>query len=176
MLYIITDTHFNHENIKKYCYRPDDFEIQIQQSLERLTKEDTLIHLGDICMGKDLECHEKYIIPLPCKKILVKGNHDKKTKTWYLNYGWNEVHDSYIVTMDDGKRILLSHEPIKNLENISYNFHGHWHAKTKIEPERLPFPYTKKHIRVSLEWNGYQIMEIEDIILANRVFETVEKI
>jgi len=54
--WLITDTHFGHENIKKYCNRPDGFEDLILENLNPTEDEgvcpgDVLIHLGDVCFG-----------------------------------------------------------------------------------------------------------------------------
>ena len=66
--YITTDTHFNHELLTRLCKRPEDYEAQIIKGFEILKAEDTLIHLGDICMGDVKGVHEKIIQKIPCKK------------------------------------------------------------------------------------------------------------
>lgn len=124
-IWIISDTHFNHAAMLTYCNRPVDFEKRIYKQLRLLNKEDILIHLGDICMGKDQEMHDKYISTLNCRKILVKGNHDHKSNTWYLNNNWDFVcktfRDKYF-----GKKILFSHKPMID-DGYDLNIHGHFH-------------------------------------------------
>ena len=133
MIYIITDLHLNHgEPMKWYCQRPDNYEELIARGLNTLTKDDVLICLGDICIGKDAEMHEKYIKPLVCKKWLVKGNHDRKSDNWYLSHGWDAVCETMTLKMY-GARILLSHMPQYLLINdhgfelYDINIHGHLH-------------------------------------------------
>jgi len=75
--YIITDTHFNHKKLIEYG-RPDNFDDLLWKELGKLPSNCLLIHLGDVCIGNDLEVHERLRL-LPFIKILVKGNHDKKS-------------------------------------------------------------------------------------------------
>lgn len=123
---MIADTHFNHWEMTKLCNRPDDFEERLNRSLQKLTSNDVLIHLGDVCMGKDEEMHEKYILPLKCKNILVRGNHDEKSNSWYMKHGWDFVC-SYIYDKMFGKKILFSHKPIAYDDEYDINIHGHLH-------------------------------------------------
>jgi calcineurin-like phosphoesterase family protein len=83
-LWISSDTHFNHKNIIKYG-RPEDFEEQIKDGLKDISGNDILIHLGDVCIGKDAENNE-YLSNIKGKHILVKGNHDNKSTNFYLKY------------------------------------------------------------------------------------------
>ena len=55
-LWIIADTHFYHENIKRYQGRPDDFNEQIIRNWCKLVAyDDVVIHLGDVIFGLDKE-------------------------------------------------------------------------------------------------------------------------
>ena len=134
--YVIADTHFNHWEMQKLCNRPEDFEDKIHSQLMKLSANDVLIHLGDICIGKDSEMHEKYIKPLWCRKILVRGNHDEKTNTWYLRNGWDFVCESIVDNMF-GKKILFSHKPISYDNNYDINIHGHLHNTPHRDGEYL---------------------------------------
>lgn len=125
-IYIISDTHFNHEKITDFCDRPQDYEKRLFKSMSRLTASDTLVHLGDVCIGNDKYVHRKYIQPLECKKILVKGNHDHKSHHWYMNNGWDFSCDSFdMVYMN--MRIAFSHEPLAWNGLWELNIHGHFH-------------------------------------------------
>lgn len=108
-----------------YCGRPSDFETYIQRGLKVLTKNDTLIHLGDVAWHDIADAHERFIVPLPCRKILVRGNHDRKSNNWYLKHGWDFVcrsfQDKYF-----GVNILFSHRP-KSTAGCDLNIHGHFH-------------------------------------------------
>jgi len=122
--WLISDTHFNHANIKEYCGRPDDFNERLFQGLFNIPEEDILIHLGDVCFG-GREVHNKYILPIRCKKWLVRGNHDKESDSFYLSNGWDFVCEQF-QNLYFGKRIVFSHRPVKN-GDFNYNIHGHFH-------------------------------------------------
>lgn len=89
--YFTADTHFGHLNMtregKDLCGRPFDTVVEMNEGLvhgfnEVLTKNDRLIMLGDICMGK-LDDSLMWLSYLNAGEIiLVPGNHDK----WSLAY------------------------------------------------------------------------------------------
>lgn len=85
-IWIIADTHFYHENIKRYQGRPDDFNEQIIRNWNKLVAyDDVVIHLGDVIFGLDKETRlPSLIASLPGKKVLCRGNHDPKPAEWYM--------------------------------------------------------------------------------------------
>ncbi len=135
--WILTDTHLGHAKMLEYESRPANFEEKIFKGLSVIGKDDVLIHLGDICIGSDAEWNMYlYTAVNPdTKRILVRGNHDNKSDTWYYDHGWDFVCDS--LTMNKyGKRILFSHIPQKDVGQYDINIHGHCHSKKrKIEFE-----------------------------------------
>lgn len=158
--WIVSDTHYGHENVKKYCDRPDGFEEITFENLKKIPEGDVLIHLGDIAFGNVREAHEMYVKPLKCRQVLVRGNHDKKSKEWYLSNGWSAVFtDGELrITLDSGKMVILSHDKVsadKSLE-YSYNIFGHIHNK-KI-------PLNEKQIVYSLENECYEPVLLEELI------------
>lgn len=159
MIYLTTDTHFNHKNIIKYCDRPIDYEKQIVDGFKTLSQEDTLIHLGDICIGNDLQVHEEIIVPIKAKKILVKGNHDPKSNEWYLRNGWDFVcthfYDKFF-----GTKILFSHIPVHWDGIYDVNIHGHLHNMSHRKQI-----YTQQGINylLSLEIEGYDLFCLRKI-------------
>lgn len=162
-IWIVSDTHFNHKKmVEEWKLRPVNFEEQIQGSLAQIPEEDVLIHLGDICIGKDEEMHQKYIAPLKCKKWLVRGNHDNKSDGWYLSHGWDFVAGS-IVNLYFGKNIIFSHIPrdISLNEEIDLNIHGHLHDDKHRVQERID---DGKHLLCSLELQGYTAKTLDSFI------------
>ncbi len=125
-IWLITDTHLGHDAMVKYCGRPENHSELILKNLEVIKSGDVLIHLGDICIGKDAEWHRELFLRLGAgvTKILVRGNHDGKSNAWYLEHGWDFVCENFTDTYF-GQKITFSHIPILGVQNL--NIHGHFH-------------------------------------------------
>jgi len=160
-IFILADTHFCHEKILEF--RDSNYEKKIASFLFRLREEDILIHLGDICIGRDAFVHDEYIKPLKCKKILIKGNHDHKSRSWYLNHGrdWvcKQMYDVYF-----GKRILFSHVPKPYQDRYDYNIHGHLHDKSHRILEFIDFYDYSFNKLISIEKSGYEPVNLRTFI------------
>jgi len=157
-IWLITDTHFGHEKIREYCGRPENFERIIFKYLVPIPESDALIHLGDVCLGKEAEIHARYIEPLRCRKWLVRGNHDQRPNTWYLQHGWDFVCEEfgYVHT---GKRILFSHTPVNWDKSFDVNIHGHSHNS---EPS-LPIA-SEHHILLAIEYTEYKPVTLASLL------------
>jgi calcineurin-like phosphoesterase family protein len=156
MEYFTSDTHFGHKKMLEYCGRPKDFEQKIYKGFRLLKENDVLYHLGDVCMGNDIKWHAMYIQTLPCKKILIRGNHDCKSDAWYLAHGWDAVFEGVLLKRE-GKQILLSHEPLFCPPHVVLNIHGHLH--NKIDGET-----SSKYKLISLERTNYQLSSLKSLI------------
>lgn len=171
MIYIITDLHFNHKTeMIAYCRRPVNYEEIIIKGLKEIKKEDVLICLGDICIGNDLKVHKKYIKPLKCKKILIKGNHDSKSDHWYMTHGWDVVCNTMTIKMY-GKLICFSHIPqyLRTSDNGSdiyeLNIHGHFHNVSKRSEEAEMI--ARKHYRqmlLAIENTNYRPVSLKSLV------------
>lgn len=83
--------------------------------------EDTVYHLGDVCLGPVAEWHDS-LSRLNGYKVLIVGNHERifkgekpkmqeKFATFYDDY-FDEVHDNLRgIWLDDGTIVDLSHFP-----------------------------------------------------------------
>lgn len=163
-IWIISDTHFGHRKLEELAGRPANFEEKIFQKLKKIKKGDTVIHLGDFCIGSDVEWHEKWNTALKdVKRILVKGNHDRKSNHWYYDHGWDFVCDQ----MSDHffkRYVTLSHKPILGIQNI--NIHGHLHTNDhRVDEETKKHYNPNLHKLIALESNGYTPVLIEHILL-----------
>lgn len=158
--WLITDTHFGHDKMVQYCGRPEDFSSIILNNLLKIVQpDDTLIHLGDICIGQDVLWHQRLAI-IDCRKILVRGNHDHKSDSWYMSNGWDFVCNSF-TTKFIGKDLLFSHEPLPIVDN-NLNIHGHFH--NTLHHEDMFGSLTLNHICLSIEETNYKPVLLETII------------
>lgn len=162
-IYLITDTHFGHAKMTEFCGRPKDFELKIVENLSVVRDEDLLIHLGDICIGNDSRWSEIFTQDVHGKKWLIRGNHDNKTITWYLEHGWDFVGDS-IELIYLGRRITLSHIPVID-DGYDINIHGHFHNSShrSHEPHLLAIKNDKQKL-LAIENTDYKPVLLEDFI------------
>lgn len=163
-IWITTDTHFGHKKLIEYG-RPNDYEVKILKGLKVLKPGDWLIHLGDVCIGHDGDWHQRIIEPLPCRKTLIRGNHDRKTAEWYISHGWDAVCDSLQIVFQ-GKNIVFSHCPETpaywynktRFDGYDMNIHGHTHGNNHREAGNF------KCVELALENNDYKLFNLKKLI------------
>lgn len=154
--HLISDTHFNHTKLKEWGGRSGDWQDTIWKGLRAVPAEDTLIHLGDICIGNDQQIHEWGIQELKCKKILVRGNHDHKSASWYSDHGWDFVCDGLHMEFM-GETLLFTHRPMHpDMWRFTHNIHGHTHGNMHRAEEYSEWYSKDYHIDISPELTGYR--------------------
>jgi len=163
--WVTTDTHFGHDKLKleEYSKRPSNFNnLILRNHRNTINKNDILIHIGDFCIGNDINWHKKFMAINSFKKWLIKGNHDKKSNSWYLSHGWDFVGDSMKLYLF-GHYILFSHIPQSD-NNFDINIHGHFHNSNhrQREPEMLAIR-NEKHYLIMLE-HHYSPISLKKII------------
>lgn len=155
--WVISDTHFGHENIIKYCSRPfnDAYEMDehIIDKWNSVVKEsDHIYHLGDVWFNK---LNAAYILKrLKGRKRLIVGNHDEITHPYNLNSFdkivlWRKLVDF---------KLLLTHVPVLDScldEKTPINIHGHIHNNYKIG--------SQKYFNVSCEVINYTPVNLEEL-------------
>lgn len=147
-IWLISDTHLGHNAMIEHCGRPKGFEVSIFVGLNRVYSDDILIHLGDVSLYDDVKWHTLLRNQVVGKHWLVRGNHDKKSLTWYTSHGWDFVADRIDLNVF-GKRIALTHKPLppSAIDEIDINVHGH-HHNTLHHPEDI---VSEKHVLFTLE-------------------------
>ena len=151
MLYVVPDTHLGHENIKKYCNRPNNFEKIIEKNWTEIVGEnDTAIHLGDISFQEDWI---KKLGSWNGRKILIRGNHDKMPQEFYMDCGFTAVLAEMVIDFENVV-MIFSHRPKFN-QNCDINIHGHQHNLAVYDDTRLYLP-------LSIEHMGYKPIAIDE--------------
>jgi calcineurin-like phosphoesterase family protein len=156
--YFIADPHFDHENIVKYCGRPfkDAAEMNaliIDNWNRVVTPKDRVFVLGDFSFGnKDMIA--KVIGMLNGNKILVKGNHDNRTITFWKRRGMMAYKNPIYYNRGE---FVLSHEPV--LFPPIPNIHGHTHGNL----HRGSFHAHGIHVCVSAEVVNYTPISITEV-------------
>ena len=128
-VFVISDTHFGHENVIKYCNRPfasaDEMDrILIKNWNATVTNRDIVIHLGDVGLCSK-ERFQEIISQLNGRKLLVMGNHDNWSEEFYRKSGFHTVSRFPIIY---DHFFLMSHAPLILSETTPYfNYYGHVH-------------------------------------------------
>lgn len=153
-IFVISDTHFGHANIIKYCSRPfssvEEMNEQLVDNWNKVVKtNDIVYHLGDVYFGENGKVLER----LKGRKRLILGNHDVG-KDKYLQNNFQKI---VVWRMFPEFGLLLTHVPvhesaleIKQLHNV----HGHIHEKVLKD---------HRYINVSVEQINYTPISVEEI-------------
>lgn len=169
-IWATSDTHFGHEKLIQWG-RPPDFGERLLKSLAS-AGGDMLIHCGDFCIGQD----EKHAIAFMqaasrfTRKVLVRGNHDHKSYSWYLKMGFSHVCETMMFRMN-GRNLLFSHIPILKRPNEHWgafpparNIHGHLHGNNHREGFHGNALYDPAyHYDLAPEIHGYRIVDVSKI-------------
>jgi calcineurin-like phosphoesterase family protein len=155
--WLISDTHFFHANIGRYCNRPDGWQDLIIENWNRLIQPGEIVfHLGDLALGR--KDYAQALVPLLKGKIyLMRGNHDRQGRAFYTNLGVTLVKDPYSIIRSSGPNLVFSHRPISPLPPGVLNLHGHIHNNPS--PEVGP-----RHINLSVEVREYRPWRLRDVI------------
>lgn len=157
--WIISDTHFGHANIIKYCNRPYDHNgIMLRNWEELIQPQDYVLHLGDVSIWHRSHARWAQVTKtLPGKKFLILGNHDGQwtEKQWYGVAGFTVtppfVHDG----------IYFSHYPTAPSPQWEYNVHGHSHTHAPFRKyEKMQTTY----YNVSVEGTSYKPIRLGEIL------------
>lgn len=161
--WLISDTHFNHTKLEDWGGRSGDWQERLWKGIEAIPQGDTLIHLGDICIGGDEEINRKITALKNRKYILVRGNHDNKSINWYLNHGWDFVCDG-LELLYRGHYLHLTHRPARPQGNTTWNIHGHTHGNLHREEEYTDFYSPEYHIDISPELKGFTPIRLDTLL------------
>lgn len=173
-IFFISDTHFNHRNIIKYCNRPwssgkdengesavSDTDVEAMNEAiiaawnSTVPKDATVWHLGDFALGDRSKIPE-LVSRLNGKINLVLGNHDHRNIRKLLDAGFNAVYD-HPVLID--KHVILTHEPLEFLNDNCpfFQIFGHVHDSAHYST------WSKNGACVCVERHGYKPVSFEEI-------------
>lgn len=172
--FFVSDTHFCHSNIIRYCNRPwnsgkdaegnlivtpEDVERMNEELVRRwnevVGKDDVVWHLGDFAFGKK-ENVQRFLSRLNGKVNLVMGNHDHHRIEFYYDAGFHRVYDRSVII--DGF-VILSHAPIQWVKDGSVwaNLYGHVHNQEMYRH------HTSNTYNCCVEVNDYRPVSFEEI-------------
>lgn len=169
--FLMSDFHFDHQNIIKYCNRPfRDFEEMNRHMLNRyasVVRSDSLfIFLGDMTFGRDSKGARYWLTQLPGDIIYLKGSHDQGIRPTSVDLNCLLVCDELIVHTPE-RSLLCIHEPERASRQDLWVIHGHHHNNY---PERYPFVnHSNQTMNLSVEMVDYVPVSL------TRVLEEIRK-
>ncbi|MGQ7794486.1 hypothetical protein ACUN0C_18940 [Faunimonas sp. B44] len=160
-IYVISDTHFGHRNIIRYCNRPfvDEQEmsdIMVERWNAVVRPNDIVYHLGDVYFGA---ANALYPTVLNGRKRLILGNHDDG-KDPALHRAFQKI---MVWRMWPEFGLLFTHVPV-HADGLKHhdliNVHGHIHERLILGEDGLP---DERYANVSVEQTNYMPVNIETL-------------
>jgi calcineurin-like phosphoesterase family protein len=192
MIWLTSDLHFDHTNIRKFTKRKDlwaSTEEMNQGVIDNINsvvkKGDCLYILGDVIFGQGKtypERMERYFSQMNGMKFLIKGNHDYHyKKDWFIkHFVW--IRDYYELRVDDptaanGKfnKLVLSHYPLYSWHNMQHGWwHAHGHCHSTID--KINEETTRLDVGLDTEHSNYYPISYEKIkeIMSKRTVKIVD--
>jgi len=178
--WVTSDTHFFHRNIIRYCNRPFKNEFEMNAVIEKnwnelISEGDNVYHLGDVFFGlKGRESLAKDLMKrLNGNIFLTYGNHDNFTEQEFIDFGFKDVRDFYVIDdfflchypLDMSNKFLKPYMKSKiyklisqyNRRNIKTVLHGHSHLTQTDMFDGIP------HYNVSTDLNDYKPIKFEEL-------------
>ena len=130
--WLISDTHFGHENcctkfkcadgspLRPFASAEEMDEELVKRWNDRVRPNDKVYHLGDVVIAKR---HLATLERLNGDKVLIKGNHDIFKLEDYTRH-FRDIRGYHVLN-----GMILSHIPVhpSNLYRFGTNIHGHLH-------------------------------------------------
>lgn len=155
-IYVVSDTHFGHENIIRYCDRPfsnaaEMDEVMIARWNAAVRPQDHVYHLGDVALTR-ADLHR--VLPrLHGHKRLLLGNHDDRAPMADFAQYFEKI-----LLWRQFFPLVLTHLPLHlgSFGKAQVNVHGHIHQQPSPEGPYLNAcverrAYTPVHLDVLLD-------------------------
>ena len=136
--FFISDTHFGHFNIIRYCKRPFSSVEEMDRHMiqtwnETVGPKDVVYHLGDFAFHKKKSEIAAIVSQLNGTIILIQGNHDNHETRRVIqpNFPMAELMDP-----DTGLPVVLCHYPLRTWNRDRYgsiHLFGHVHGSVAGE-------------------------------------------
>ena len=154
--WLVSDTHFGHNNIVGFCHRPEDHEqVMIAEWRKAVPDDATVLHLGDVTYRNN--AFFKHVVApelTGARKLLIIGNHDKSPYKFYRDCGFRPVRPFmlHLKLEDDGFVIWPGDPGIKGADHTVSFSHYAW-GEERDDEGPMPFNHTRIHGHIHN--NGY---------------------
>ena len=133
-----------------------------ESQIIKINLEEPIYHLGDFCLSSDDDI-KNIFNRLNGNKILIRGNHDRKSVKFYKDIGFEVLTHAPIVLEE--YKLILSHVPLPDvkIKNGYINLHGHIHNKNISEDYPKNIYSEIKHINLSIDVTDYKPLSLDKI-------------
>ena len=168
-IWFSSDLHLGHSNMYKFtnydgtkCRPWDNYEEAEEYMLQEFNKvlkpNDTLYILGDVASKTDRASYFFNAL-VPCRRILLMGNHDNKIGFKFLSKYFNEIRGAYNL-----ENYIMTHIPVSSGSKGRFktNIHGHTHSNliTIDNNGKIPDPWYRN---VCVERTGFKLINFSEI-------------
>jgi len=159
-IWLWPDTHLFHREIRALTGRPHNVdELMVKNAAHLVYPQDTLIHLGDVIFYQLPRLKEMLDRIKAQTKVLVMGNHDRKSRSWYQRNGFDFACDMLVIG-----DVLFSHKPTQIFpEGVYVNVHGHLHNTGHRMGGSWHKPY-ERHMLVSIEKSDFKPVRLDQLL------------
>jgi len=152
------DLHLFHPAVIDFCNRPFDNVAHMHEQLIKRNNyyvydDDIVAYVGDISFGSKEDTIE-ILEQMNGRKILVLGNHDKWSKSFYLR------HFDMVCEAFEFGEYVFTHVPLEVFHHRKINVHGHTHDLLHRDDDFNPAPANPRWLNVCVEVNDYRPVEI----------------
>lgn len=169
--WIVSDTHFGHENIVGFCKRPHDHESVIMEEWAQAVPDNaTVLHLGDLSYRNN-SFFKNMIAPhlTGKRKLLILGNHDRQRPNFYRDSGFKIVKpfEMHYNPLAPGAWVVsFSHYPLKspNMNSQHVHIHGHIHNNGYGGKDSPYVPFSAGQINMSVEQTHYRPVNLKELL------------
>jgi calcineurin-like phosphoesterase family protein len=180
-IFFVSDTHFSHFNVIRYCMRPYSSAQEMDENLianwNTIVKENDIIyHLGDFAFCR-LQEIKNILRRLNGNIHMILGNHDKS-----LDENWEDIlDDGKIISMRDYRclkinkqKIVLSHYAMRVWDGSHIgSWHLYAHSHGTLPPFGLSVDVGVDCKEITSEYRPVSLDEVRDY-MSKRTTEIVD--
>ena len=178
MDYYISDTHFGHEAIIRFCDRPfasvaEMDRVLIESWNARVGEDDDVWVLGDVVFDRDGD-PARYLKKLNGRKHLLIGNHDEAYALQVDPATGQTPFGSYFESIDyalrrtdeKGRKLWMAHYPLMEGPRDTWVLYGHIHNH-RDQGYWDVLRNMDRALNCSAEVNGYMPVTFEELVANN---------
>lgn len=161
-IFVVSDMHFDHNNIIEYCDRPFRSVYDMNRTLisnwnSRVRRGDRVYYLGDMTFGRKNRLIDPWLSRLNGEVRFIRGNHDIDVITKA-----EVIEEGRLLLKYGGYEFLLTHDPDRPPSWDGWIIHGDKHNNSPVT-----YPHINrrnKTVNVCVEYTKYAPMNLDETI------------